>query len=411
MSRRPDVGVTPGGLRVISEPIPGLRSVAIGAWIGVGSRFERQSEAGISHFLEHMLFKGSLELPASEINREFDDIGAKYNAFTSHEATVYYGAVLPEFQGRLLRLLTTMMRPALREADFDVEKKVILEEIQMYEDRPQMVVFDALRPRYFRGHPLGNSVLGTLESIGALERDRMLDYFGRRYAPNNLLLAVAGNYDWDALLASVGEMTAGWPPADAGRERPPFVAEPSVGLIESARFNRAHLALMAPGYAVQDERRHAAAVLGTIVGDDEGSRLYWALVDNGLAETASLGHDAEDGAGHFAAYAATDPARAQEVLDVLRRTLAEAQDGGVSEDELERAKRKLAVSLVLRAETPYGRLFPLGFEVLENGHYLSLQETVDLVQEVTLRDVQMILAERPFDTLTVLGLGPMPALD
>lgn len=398
------------GLRVVGEHNPGARSLALGYLVRTGARDETPEVAGVSHFLEHMLFKGSDAISAGEINREFDDIGAKYNAFTSHEATVYYGAVLPEFQPRLLALLTTMMRPALRPEDFEVEKKVILEEIQMYEDRPQMVVFDALRPQFFRGHPLGNSVLGTLASVGALTRDAMLAYFQRRYAPDNLLLAVAGNYDWDALLAQVTDATAGWAPAGAGREHPGFSPEPSVRLIGSAKFNRAHLALMAPGYAVQDPRRHAAAVLGSVVGDDEGSRLYWALVDNGLAETASLGHDAEDGAGHFAAYASSDPERAQEVLDALRRTLAEVQDGGVSQGELERAKRKLAVSLVLRAETPYGRLFPLGFEVLENDAYRSLQETVDLVQGVSLDDVHAILAERPFDRLTVVGLGPMNAL-
>lgn len=401
----------PNGLTVVGERNPEAKSLALGFMVRTGARDEAPGVSGVSHFLEHMLFKGSDALTPWDINREFDEMGAKYNAFTSEEVTAYHGAVLPEEGSRLLRLLAAMMRPALRPQDFEVEKKVILEEIEMYKDRPGFRVFDELRPAYFRGHPLGNSVLGSPESIAALTRDDMAAYFERRYAPNNLLLALAGNYDWEAVLEEAQALTESWAPAETGRSRPGFQAEPSVRVVlePEAKVNRAHLAFMAPGYGARDSRRHAASVLGVVLGDDEGSRLYWRLVDTGLAEAASLAHDAGDGLGSFSGYVVSDPERAQEALDACREVLAGAADG-VGEDELERARRKVSVSLVLRAETPYGRLFPLGLEYLDTGEYTSLADSVRLVGGVSLEDVNAILADRPFERLTVVGLGPIPGL-
>ena len=353
------------GLTVIGERNPAARSVAVGYFVRTGSRDETPDVAGVSHFLEHMLFKGSETLSAWDINRLLDELGARSNAFTSEEVTAYHGAVLPERQAGLLGLLTRMMRPALREDDFEVERQVILEEIEMYADQPASLAFEALREAYFAGHPLGHSVLGTAETVGALEREKMLAYFERRYAPDNLTLALAGAYDWDAALEAAGRLTAGWAPAGAGRDHPPFEPGSGVRTLEHARFNRAHLAAMAPGHASADPLHYAAGVLAVALGDAEGSRLYWSLVHGGLCETASLDHGAEDGLGAFSAYAVTDPARAQEALDRLRETLLAAQAEGLRPDELERAKRKVAVSQVLRAETPYGRLFPLALEYLD----------------------------------------------
>src|SRR5947209_20604230 len=172
----------PNGLTVIGEQNPAALSMAAGYFARTGARDEAPQVSGVSHFLEHMAFKGSARRSADDVNREFDEIGAQYNAFTSEENTVYYGAVLPEFQERSLDLLTDMMRPALRTDDFDVEKNVILEEIALYQDRPQFTVMVQARETFFDKHPLGHSVLGTPESIGALQQDQMREYFQRRYA-------------------------------------------------------------------------------------------------------------------------------------------------------------------------------------------------------------------------------------
>ncbi len=401
----------PNGLTVIGEHNPQAKSLALGYFVRTGSRDETHDISGVSHFLEHMMFKGNERFSPQDINREFDRIGAKYNAFTSEEVTAYHGAVLPDRQTELLELLTNLMRPSLREDDFEVEKKVILEEIEMYKDRPSFAVFDALRPAYFRDHPLGNSILGSSDSIRALTRDAMQAYFNRRYAPNNLVLGAAGNFDWDGVLRQVSSLTVDWTPSEVGRTHPTYTPHTSLEIINTSKFNRAHLALMSPGYASQDARRFAAGVLGLAIGDSDGSRLYWALVDNGLADSASLDHTSEDGIGSFSIYASSDPERAQEVLDTLRKVLETVQLEGITPGELERAKRKLAVGLTLRAETPYGQLFPLGLEYLDTGEYRSLKDTVTAVTAVTLEDIGAILAERPFDQLTTVALGPISSLN
>jgi predicted Zn-dependent peptidase len=398
------------GLTIVGERNPNARSLAVGFLARTGSRDETPEIAGVSHFLEHMVFKGSEDWTAWDINREFDEIGARYNAFTSEEVTAYHGAVLPEHQDRLLGTLGQLMQPALRQEDFDVEKQVILEEIKMYEDRPTFKVFDEARPAFFRDHPLGHSVLGSTESITRLRRDQMHAYFAARYAPDNLLVAATGNYDWDRLVAGVEAIAGRWKPAGATRSYPPFRAQGSTRVVISEKLNREHIALMAPGFPAQSPERYPAGLLATIVGDGDGSRLYWRLVHPGLADAAELGHDAEDRLGHFNGYVSADPERAAEALDATREVLLEAQSGGVTDAELERAKRKLAVSLVLRAETPYGRLFPLGLEYLDNGEYRSLQESVAAIQAVTLDEVNAVLETRPFDDLTVVALGPLDSL-
>src|SRR5690349_16688000 len=207
----------PNGLTVVGEQNTDALSMAAGYFARTGARDESPQVSGVSHFLEHMAFKGSARRSADDVNREFDEIGAQYNAFTSEENTVYYGAVLPEFQTRVLDLLTDMMRPLLRVDDFNMEKNVILEEIALYQDRPRFLAMDLARETYFRGHPLGNRVLGTVESIRALERDQMAEYFRRRYASNNLTLVLTGNYDWEGAVAQVRELTAGWAAAEAPR--------------------------------------------------------------------------------------------------------------------------------------------------------------------------------------------------
>src|SRR6476646_7813902 len=189
----------PNGLQLIGETSPSARSVALGFFVKTGSRDETPDVAGVSHFLEHMMFKGTARRTALDVNLDFDRIGANYNAFTSEEVTAYYAAVLPEYLPNAVDVLADILRPSLRQADFDTEKKVILEEIGMYEDMPTSAAFEKARVAYFAGHPLGNSILGTKESVGALMRDQMQAYFDRRYAAANVVCVAAGNFDFDAL--------------------------------------------------------------------------------------------------------------------------------------------------------------------------------------------------------------------
>ena len=394
------------GLTIIGEHNPRAQTFAAGYFVKTGSRDETPEVAGVSHFLEHMMFKGTLRRSPEDINREFDELGANYNAYTSDERTVYYGAVLPERGSRLLDLLSDMMRPALRNEDFDLEKNVILEEIAMYEDRPAFKVFEEGNRLFYSAHPLGNSVLGSVDSITALERDAMLRYFEARYAADNLTLAVAGNYTWDEVVDQVSTLTEGWRPSEAGRDYPAF--EPSSGqkVLTDPKLTRVHVAAYAPGVSAQDPRRYAAAVLANALGDGDGSRLYWALVDKGLADNASLSHDSADGAGAFVGYVSTAPEGLEAVLTLFRETLREAQEDGVTQEEWARAQRKLATGLTLRGETPFGRLMSFGTSYLYTGEYKTVQEVVDAIMATTPEDAAALLAERPFDRMFTLSLGP-----
>lgn len=394
------------GLTVIAEVNPEAKSVALGYFCKTGSRDETPEMAGVSHFLEHMLFKGSEERDGFEVNLEFDQMGAQYNAYTSEENTVYYGAVLPEFAPRLLELWTDLMRPALRQEDFDTEKQVILEEIALYEDRPNSMLFDWGRARYFAGHPLGNSVLGTTRSISELTRDQMAQYQARRYAPSNLVLALAGKVDWERTLGQVQQLTAAWPKGDCSRAYPE--ASGTVGELSEPypKATQTYLALLAPGVAAQDPRRYAANILANILGEEGNSRLYWALTDKGLVESVGAGVDEADRAGLFYVYAQTNPANEEAVKTVLREELDRLERQGVRSEELEQAKNKLATALVFAGETPMQRLMSVGINYVYNQTYEPLSEVARKVEAVTLADVNGLLETKPFSKSFIYSLVP-----
>ncbi len=422
----------PNGLTLIGEHSSSARSIAAGFFARTGARDETPEISGVSHFLEHMMFKGTARRSPEDVNREFDEMGARYNAYTSEEQTVYYGNVLPQFQHRLLDLLADMMRPALRGADFDMEKKVILEEIAMYQDRPQFSVFDRAREEYFGSHPLGKSVLGSSESIAELKREQMHEYFERRYAANNLTLVMTGSYNWQQARAQAEAACAGWNTSDAPRALEPFrgsarvvVERPKAGKpghssrgedseaeaeVEVDKFNRAHIALMAPGFSAQDANRYAASVACEAIGAGDASRLYWALVHTGRAEAAQIGHEAADGAGTYYGYMLADPERAQEALDEFRSVVSEACRKGLREEEVERAKRRMASGAVLRDETPMGRLRPVGMNWMYRKEQVAPQESLRRLLSVTTSQVNEVLAAMPFERATVVALGPLDEL-
>jgi predicted Zn-dependent peptidase len=399
--------VLESGLTVIGERNPRAQSFAAGYFVRTGARDEESEVAGVSHFLEHMMFKGTAKRGAADINRAFDELGARYNAYTSDENTVYYGSVLPEHAPALLELLSDMMRPALRQEDFELEKNVILEEIAMYEDRPSFKVFEEGRELYYQGHPLGNSVLGRADSIRNLSRESMLDYFTARYAPDNLVLVMSGRYDWEQRLEQIEALTASWRPQDAMRRYPPL--EPATGLkvLENPKLKRVHVAAYAPGVAATDPLRYAAGILANCLGASSGSRLYWALVDKGLVDSAMLSHDSADGAGAFVGYLSFAPEQAEKVLGIFFETLQEAQEEGLAADEWARAQRKLATNLTLGGETPFGRLMSLGTSYIYTREYRSVQEMVERIMATGLEEARALLSEKPFTKLFTVVMGPV----
>jgi len=402
--------VLDNGLTIVAESNPAAATMAAGFFVRTGSRDESAEVAGVSHFLEHMVFKGTARRTPFDVNRDFDRLGAEYNAFTSEENTVYYGAVLPEYQTDLLDILGDILRPALRQEDFDMEKNVILDEIARYEDQPAYRVYEKLMGRYFSTHPLGNSVLGTCESIQALKRQDMQAYFDRRYSPGNVTVVAAGKVDFDALVAKVETMCSGWKPYEVSRQLGPTGPNPGCHAIVDAKVVREHIALMSPAPSSQDEARYAAGVLVTILGDDNGSRLFYALVEPAIADEANMSHQALDGTGAFLSFLSTDPARAVQAVRITREVFAAFLEEGPSDSELQAAKNKIASSATLKGELPMGRLVNVGFDWVYRRQYIPLAEQIERLLAVNGQEVLDLARRYDISAVTVLGLGPAEAI-
>jgi predicted Zn-dependent peptidase len=397
----------PNGLEIVAECNDAAYSTALGFFVRTGSRDETDAMAGVSHFLEHMVFKGTARRSADDVNREFDEMGAHYNAFTNEENTVFYAAVLPEQQDRAVDLLADILRPSLREDDFNTEKQVILEEIQMYDDQPPFGADDKCRALYYNSHPLGRSVLGTARSIGDLTADAMCEYFRRRYSPGNIVLVAAGRIDFDALVATANRCCGHWQPVAATRQTDRVVGRDGFQVLQRESAAQQYTLQLSAGPAAEDDDRYAAKLLATVLGDDSGSRLYWELVDPGLAENASLSHGEHDGAGLMMTYMCCEP---QQVADNLQRICCvyrQAESDGVTLAELDQAKSKFRSRIVLSGERPRGRLFALGTEWVYRRTYRPIQADLDAVASVTVDDLAAVLAKYPLTRPTTVTIGPL----
>ncbi len=399
--------VLPNGLEIVAERNPKAYSTALGFFVRAGARDETDELAGVSHFLEHMMFKGTPTRTADDVNREFDEMGAAYNAFTSEEHTVYYAAVLPEYQVHASELLADILRPSLRLEDFEMEKQVILEEIRMYEDQPPFGADEKCRALYFGEHPLARSVLGTVESISALPVDAMRDYFDRRYSPQNLVLAAAGCVDFDRLVATAQSMCGHWSPNAAPRKSVPAIPAKGFHVEPKALATQQYVIGFSPGPGCLDDDRFAAKLLATVIGDDTGSRVYWDLIDTGMAEQASLGHYEYDDAGVFMTYLSCAPEFAAENLQHLHDLLANVGQDPVSEEELAQAKNKVSSRVVLGSERPQGRLFVVGGDWVQRGEYRSVRADLDAVSAVTVEQVAAVAAKYPLTDATVMTIGSL----
>jgi predicted Zn-dependent peptidase len=402
----------PNGLQLIGETSPSARSVALGFFVRTGSRDETPEESGVSHFLEHMMFKGTPRRTAHDVNLDFDRIGASNNAYTSEENTVYYAAVLPEYLPRAIDILADILRPSLRVEDFDTEKQVILEEIGMYDDQPGWAAGDHARKIYYGPHPLGHSVLGSTASVSALTRDQMHAYFSRRYAPNNLIVSAAGNFDWNAYVRLIAEACGGWEPAEAGREnRTEWAGVGGLHVLTRAKVQQEHVMFMSGGPPADSPLRYAADTLALAVGDDSGSRLYWELVDPGLAESADCSYYENDGSGCASASYSCEPEEVSGNLAIVQKVLAEVQKDAITEDELQQAKSKIASRVVRGSERPMGRMQAIATSWSYTGEYRDVDKELENFDAVTLADIRAYLDRYPIDKATVIAFGPLENVD
>ncbi|TWT89981.1 Protease 3 precursor [Pseudobythopirellula maris] len=394
------------GLEVVAECTDDAHSLAAGVFVRAGSRDETDEVAGVSHFLEHMAFKGTPRRSADDVNREFDEIGAHYNAYTSEENTVYYASILPEHQGEAVDLLTDIARPSLRSEDFEMEKNVILEEIEMYMDQPPYGMDDRVKELAFAGHPISRSVLGTAETIRALTPDQMRGYFERRYSPTNLVLAATGKVDFDALVEQAERQCGGWEKVDAPRRTEGAATHARFESVVKSAATQQYALLLGGAPAGDAADRYAAKLLATIVGDDSGSRMYWDLVDPGLAESCSLGHYDYQGLGMNFTWLGCEPEDLEENLARVRAIFETVDADSVSDDELELAKTKVKSRVVLSSERPRSRLFNVGGGWLMRGDYLSTQDDLEGVDRVTQADIRRVLDAFPLSRHATVTVGP-----
>jgi predicted Zn-dependent peptidase len=394
------------GLTVIGETNKNAESCAVGFFVKTGSRDENLKINGVSHFLEHMVFKGTDRLSPFAVNEHFDRTGAQYNAFTSEENTVFYAAVLPEYLAQITKLWIEMMRPALRTEDFNIEKQVIKEEIAMYKDQPNYDVLDRCRLLYFDGHPCGNSVLGSEEAIDAMTAEQMREYFARRYAPNNMVAAFAGNFEWNQIRDIVESGCGGWGSRDVKRELADTRGSRAKNRIEKANLAREHICLMSPGTSAQSNRRFAASLLSMIVGDDVGSRFFWELVDKAIAETASMEFAPMDGTGVNCTYIRCSSENTFRAMEIVANIFADLARSGVKEDELVKAKNKVLSALVIKNELPMGRLVDLGFNWTYLGQYRTVEQDVAVIKAVTVEDVNSLIRDYPLGNFAQFSLSP-----
>jgi predicted Zn-dependent peptidase len=393
---------------MIGETSPSARSVALGFFVRTGSRDETSEVSGVTHFLEHMVFKGTPHRTALDVNRDFDRIGAHYNAFTSEENTVFYAAILPEYLPPAVDILADILRPSLRVEDFDMEKNVIIEEIGMYEDQPMWSAYDHAKRVYFADHPLGNSILGSVASIKALTRDQMHAYFQRRYVAPNITVVAAGNFDWGALVALVEQRCGGWEKGPVGRKGVrPAPGSGAFEVLKKSKVNQEHVYLISPGPPASSPLRYAADTLALVIGDDSGSRLYWALVDPGRADSADTSFHDYEGTGSFYTSFSCEPRKTAKNLAIVQGVLRAVQQEGITEEELLQAKSKILSRVVRSSERPMGRMQAIGTAWTYLHKYRTVDEELKAFEAVSLKTIRKLLDRYSLDKVTTLALGPL----
>jgi predicted Zn-dependent peptidase len=394
------------GVRVVTEAMPSVRSVALGFWIGTGSCAETDEQAGLSHLLEHLLFRGSERFGSLEIDQIFDGMGAELNAGTGKETTSVYSRVLDRHLPRALDVIGDMVwRPAFEDAD--TEREVVLEEIAMYEDDPQDKVFDVLGGAIFGDHPLGRAIIGRAEVIERTPLDDIGAFHAARYVPGNVVVAAAGSVDHDALVAMIEGSLPDRDGVSGLPGSPPPPAPPRVRF-ESKETEQYHVCLGGPGITRHDERRFALRVLDNILGGTSSSRLFQEVRERrGLAYSVYSFSGQYAHAGQVGIYLGTRGDNLAAALDVVGSELQRLRVEPATAEELQRSKENVKGRLVLSLESTTARMNRLGASVLTGVPLLSVDELVERIDAVSLDDVEALAIEL-FDParLSAAGIGP-----
>ena len=406
--------VLDNGVRVVADRMPSAQSVTIGIWVNVGSRDEGPGEEGFSHFIEHMLFKGTSTRSAAQISREIDSLGGEMNAYTGRETTTFYVKVLDRHLSRALELLADVFHHSVFNAkDVEKEKQVVLEEVRMVEDDPEDLVQDLHMEQALKAHPLGRPILGKPSTIQSLRRGDLLRFIGRQYHPEETLIAVAGNFDIKEairlLRRSFGSFTK--------PERPRMNRWPSdVGkgvLIRHKRLQQAHLCLGFKGLRNDHKDRYGLYALNTLIGGGVSSRLFQEVREKrGLAYSIYSYAASFSDTGTFTIYAATRPKQAAQVVEVVRRELRRLHREGIARAEIDRIKEQMKGSLMLNLESTPSRMTKVAKDELYHGRYLSLNEVMAGIDAVSGAQVSRMADELlTAESYSVTALGPISARD
>jgi predicted Zn-dependent peptidase len=406
--------VLPSGLRIVTEEVSSVRSAAVGIWVNIGSRDEAPATAGASHFLEHLLFKGTPSRNALEISSAIESVGGEMNAFTSKEYTCFYARVIDTDLPMAVDVISDLITSSIVTAeDVDAERKVVLEEIAMRDDDPSDLVHDLYAETYYGDTALGRPILGTIDSINNMSRSTVFNYYKKRYLPQDLVVAVAGNIKHKRVVAMVEEALSrddfldvqGTPqirpntPVKRGKQG-------RVGIIYR-KSEQAHMFYGMEGVARNDDRRFTMGVLSSALGGGMSSRLFQEIREKrGLAYSVYSYAQQFAGSGQIGFYAGCNPTKATEVINIIQEVLADVASNGMSHEEIQRAKGAVRGSLVLSQEDSASRMSRIGKSEIVYGDIMGFDEILKAVARVTPEDVRVIASEFLTKTPTLGVVGP-----
>ena len=407
-AREIETTTLPNGVRVITEAMPHVRSVSVGIWVNSGSRSETPEQNGLSHFIEHMLFKGTTQRSAEDIARSVDSIGGNLDAFTAKELVCFNTKVLDQHLSLAFDVLTDLvLHPLFHEEDIDKEKGVILEEIKMEADSPDYLVHEIFSSNFWKDHPLGKPILGTPQTVKRFGHEMVRDFYASVYTPANLIVTAAGNLTHEGLVALAQQHLSSLPPADAAPGDQVPTTHARIALRNKKSLEQVHLCLGVPSYPLPHQERFACYVLNTLLGGGMSSRLFQNIRERqGLAYAVFSELNPYRDTGCLSIYAGTSVESARKVVQSIMKEFHELKQDQVGEEELRRAKDHLKGSLMLSLESTASRMSNLARQEMYFGRFFTLDELVESIESVTAADVQRI-AQTFFEprqiALTILG--------
>lgn len=401
------------GVRLVTERIPTLKSVTVGIWVNAGSRDETPAQAGYSHFIEHMFFKGTTSRSATDISREIDALGGEMNAFTTRETTTFYVKVLDQHLAKALDLLSDLLHHSkFGPKEIEKEKQVVLEEIRMVQDDPEDLVQELHAGQVMGRHPLGRPILGRAATIGALRRKDLLDYIEARYQPQEIVVAVAGNFDQRALERTIAREFGRRHRREAQGPHERRAPEIRGGVVmQRKQLEQVHLCIGMKGLSAGHPDRYAAYILNSVLGGSVSSRLFQEVREKrGLAYSIYSFLSGYSDGGTLTVYAGTRQKEVERVLDLVQREIRRMAANAITRDELKRTKDQMKGSLMLSLESSHSRMNKLAKDEMIKGKHTTLDEMTRAIDAVTFKQIERVAQEiLDEESMSITGLGPLTA--